>query len=63
MYVKETSQRVFRIINVRIYEVLLMFFLIFLSFSRVKSGILGQTAKFGHPYCLFHSSTIEIKIN
>ena len=28
---------------------------------RVKSGIIGQTAKFGQPSCLFHSSVIEIK--
>ena len=31
--------------------------------SRVKSGILGQTAKFGQPTGLFHSSVIGIKIN
>ena len=31
--------------------------------GRVKSGIFGQTAKFGQPTCLFHSSTIGIKIN
>ena len=30
---------------------------------RVKSGIFGQTAKFGQPPCLFHSSIIGIKIN
>ena len=29
--------------------------------TRVKSGILGQTAKFGQPPCLFHSSNIGIK--
>ena len=28
---------------------------------RVKSGIFGQTAKFGQPPCLFHSSVIGIK--
>ena len=28
---------------------------------RVKSGIFGQTAKFGQPPCLFHSSIIGIK--
>ena len=27
----------------------------------LKSGIFGQTAKFGQPSCLFHSSIIEIK--
>ena len=27
---------------------------------RVKSGIFGQTAKFGQPPCLFHSSIIGI---
>ena len=27
---------------------------------RVKSGILGQTAKFRQPPCLFHSSIIEL---
>ena len=32
------------------------------SSSRVKSGIFGQTAKYGQPPCLFHSSTIGIKI-
>ena len=31
----------------------------FISF-RVKSGIFGQTAKFGQPLCLFHSSIIGI---
>ena len=31
--------------------------------SRVKSGIFGQTAKFGQPPCLFFSSVIGIKIN
>ena len=31
--------------------------------SRVKSGILGQTATFGQPHCLFHRSVIGIKIN
>ena len=29
---------------------------------RVKSDLFGQTAKFGQPPCLFHSSTIGIKI-
>ena len=29
--------------------------------SRVKSGIFGQTAKFGQPLCLFYSSIIGIK--
>ena len=28
---------------------------------RVKSGIFGQTAKFGQPPCLFHSSVIGIE--
>ena len=28
---------------------------------RVKSGKLGQTAEFGQPTCLFHSSVIGIK--
>ena len=28
---------------------------------RVNSGIFGQTAKFGQPPCLFHSSIIGIK--
>ena len=28
---------------------------------RVKSGICGQTAKFGQPPCLFHSSIIGTK--
>ena len=28
---------------------------------RVKSSIFGQTAKFGQPPCLFHSSIIGIK--
>ena len=28
---------------------------------RVKSGKFGQTAKFGQPLCLFHSSMIGIK--
>ena len=27
----------------------------------VKSGIFGQTAKFGQPPCLFHGSIIGIK--
>ena len=27
----------------------------------VKSGIFGQTTKFGQPSCLFHSSIIGIK--
>ena len=31
--------------------------------TRVKSGIFGQTAKFGQPSYLFHSSVIGIKIN
>ena len=31
--------------------------------GRVKSGILGQTAKFGQRPCLFHISNIGIKIN
>ena len=31
--------------------------------DRVKSGIFGQTAKFGQRLCLFHSSNIGIKIN
>ena len=35
----------------------------FVGVSRVKSGIFGQTAKFGQPTCLFHSSIIGIKIN
>ena len=29
--------------------------------SRVKSGIFGQTAKFGQSHCLFYSSVIGIK--
>ena len=29
--------------------------------TRVKSGIFGQTAKFGQPPCLFHSSVIGMK--
>ena len=29
--------------------------------TRVKSGIFGQTAKFGQPPCLFHSLIIGIK--
>ena len=29
--------------------------------GRVKSGIFGQTAKFGQPPCLFHSLVIGIK--
>ena len=29
--------------------------------TRVKSGIFGQTAKFGHRPCLFHISNIGIK--
>ena len=29
----------------------------------VKSGIFGQTAKFGQLPCLLHSSVIGIKIN
>ena len=28
---------------------------------RVKSGIFGQTAKFGQPPCFFHISNIGIK--
>ena len=28
---------------------------------RVKSGIFGQTAKFGQPHCLFHRSVIGIR--
>ena len=32
-----------------------------LTKTRVKSGIFGQTAKFGQPPCLFHSSFIGIK--
>ena len=37
---------------------------LWLSFAlaaRVKSGIFGQTAKFGQPLSLYHSSIIEIK--
>ena len=30
-------------------------------YSRVKSGIFGQTAKFGQQPCLFHSLVIGIK--
>ena len=30
--------------------------------SRVKSGIFGQTAKFGQRPCLFHISNIGMKI-
>ena len=33
----------------------------FTSTIRVKSGIFGQTAKFGQPPCLIHSSIIGIK--
>ena len=29
--------------------------------NRVKTGIFGQTAKFGQPPCMFHSSVIGIK--
>ena len=29
--------------------------------ARVKSGIFGQTAKFGQPLCSFHSSIVGIK--
>ena len=32
-----------------------------LTTYRVKSGIFGQTAKFGQSPCLFHSSNIGIK--
>ena len=32
-----------------------------LSAGRVKLGIFGQTAKFGQPLCLFHSSNIDLK--
>ena len=28
---------------------------------KVKSGIFGQTAEFGQPPCLFHSSVIGVK--
>ena len=31
------------------------------SYSRIKSGIFGQTAKFGQRPCLFHISNIGIK--
>ena len=31
------------------------------SIFRVQSGKFGQTAKFGQPLCLFHSSIIGIK--
>ena len=31
------------------------------NYLTVKSGIFGQTAKFGQPPCLFHSSIIGIK--
>ena len=34
-----------------------------LQLSRVKSGIFGQTAKFGQPPSLYHCSIIEIKRN
>ena len=30
---------------------------------RVKSGIFGQTAKLGQRPCLFHISTIGMKMN
>ena len=33
----------------------------FLLLNGVKSGIFGQTAIFGQPPCLFHSSIIGIK--
>ena len=32
-----------------------------LIIDRVKSGIFGQTAKFGQPLSFFHSSIIGIK--
>ena len=32
-----------------------------LTVSRVKLGIFGQTAKFGQPLCLLHSSIIDLK--
>ena len=35
----------------------------FMQVGRVKSGIFGQTAKFGQPPCMFHSSIIGMKIN
>ena len=31
------------------------------KFTRVKLGIFGQTAKFGQPRSLYHTSVIEIK--
>ena len=31
---------------------------IYVTFIRVKSGIFGQTAKFGQRPCLFHNSNI-----
>ena len=34
-----------------------------LKLARVKSGIMGQTAKFRQPPCLLHSSVIRIKMN
>ena len=37
--------------NISIYSLML----------RVKSGIFGQTAKFGQRFCLFHISNIGIK--
>ena len=37
----------------------------YMACTRVKLGIYSpeQTAKFGQPHCLFHSSIIGIKIN
>ena len=32
-----------------------------INIIRVQSGIFGQTAKFGQPPCLFHSSIIGMK--
>ena len=32
-------------------------------FGKLKSGIFGQTAKFGQRPCLFHITNIGIKIN
>ena len=34
---------------------------VFLRKTGVKSGIFVQTANFGQPHCLFHSSIIGIK--
>ena len=31
--------------------------------NKVKSGIFGQTVKFGQRHCLFHISNIGIKTN